>query len=437
MQSNMQSKRKTKPAGRWAKLRRSMQGGGDPSAAAITINREPSSGTSAIAERYGFKPVIVELNPKGKPAEPVTVEAEIVPAREIEAAPPAPPESLALATRPAGGGEIERAVNIAEALAEMIERFCAAHDARDSSRAGYRRALRQFEKWILAEGIRSPTAQDILAFKRKLEAESKSAKTINTYLTAIRLFFAWAESMRLCPNIAKSVKGIRIYRREEGSKDCLTPEQVKALFASIDRTTIEGKRDFALIKIAINMGLRSIEIIRANVGDIRHSMDKAGQERIVLWVHGKGRGGKKENVELPPSVHAAINDYLGARGGTPAPEEPLFISRSKRNRGDRLTTRSVSRVGKERLRAIGINTKRITLHSLRHTFCSLSIAAGASIEKVQNAARHSDVNTTLAYVHALNRFEGSAESILENFLATGQRAKGGAIRQEEAAAFMA
>jgi site-specific recombinase XerD len=437
MQSNMQSKQKAKPAGGWAKLRPSMQGGGAGNPAAINIEPgAPSGGAGnfAFAERLGIKPVIIELNPKGKPAEPVTVEAAIVPAREIEAAPPAPPESLALATRPAGGGEIVEAAAIAEALAEMIERFCAAHDARDSSRAGYRRALRQFEKWILAEGIRSPTAQDILAFKRKLEAEGKSAKTINTYLTAIRLFFAWAESMRLCPNIARSVKGIRIYRREEGSKDCLTPEQVKALLDSIDRETLEGKRDFAFLKLAIGTALRAIEIIRANVGDIRHSMDKAGQERTVLFVHGKGRGGKKEFVELPASVHAAINDYLGARGGTPAPDEPLFISRSKRNRGDRLTTRSVSRVAKERLRAIGINSKRITLHSLRHTGCTLALLAGAELKSVQEMARHADINTTLIYVHSLNRFEGSAESVLENFLATGQRAKGGAIRAEAEAA---
>jgi hypothetical protein len=49
-------------------------------------------------------------------------------------------------------------------------------------------------------------------------------------------------------------------------------------------------------------------------------------------------------------------------------------------------------------------------------------------------ARHADINTTLIYVHSLNRFEGSAESVLENFLATGQRAKGGAIRAEAEAA---
>ena len=352
--------------------------------------------------------------------EPETAQAEAAPL-------PAPDMPLAIRQ---GGGEIVEAAAIADALREMIDRFCLAHDARDSSRAGYRRALRQFEKWIIAEGIRNPTAEDILAFKRRLESDGKTAKTINTYLTSIRLFFAWAESMRLCPNIARSVKGIRIYRREEGSKDCLTPDQVKALLDSIDRGNIEGKRDFAFLKLAIGTALRAIEIIRADVADIRHSMDKAGQERTVLFVHGKGRGGKKEFVEVPPSVLAAINDYLGARGST-APEEPLFISRSKRNRGARLTTRSVSRVAKDRLKAIGINTKRITLHSLRHTGCSLALLAGAELKSVQEMARHADINTTLIYVHSLNRFEGSAESVLEKFLMTGERTKGGAITHDD------
>lgn len=340
----------------------------------------------------------------------------------------------ALAIREGAGGGAMVQAGFARAMEETIDRFCAAHDARESSRAGYRRALMQFRKWLLSADIAAlPTAENILDFKRQLEADGKTAKTINTYLTSVRLFFAWAESMRLCPNIAKSVKGVRIYRREEGSKDCLTPEQVRTLLDSIDRGTLEGKRDFAFLKLAIGTALRAIEIIRADVGDIRHSMDKAGQERSVLFVHGKGRGGKKEFVELPASVHAAINDYLGARGST-APDSPLFVSRSKRNRGDRLTTRSVSRTAKDRLKAIGINSKRITLHSLRHTGCTLALLAGAELKSVQEMARHADINTTMTYVHSLQRFEGSAESVLERFLQTGERTQGGAIRQESAPA---
>ena len=415
MQSNMQPEQKPLRSGGNGLWRRAARSG-----------TAPAGGEDA-------RITIRQAVPSPRPAPGPAAECfEIIPATP----PPlrqAGGSGLAITIREGNGGEIIQAAAIADAMEEMIARFCAAHDARDSSRAGYKRALRQFTKWIVAEGIRSPTAEDILSFKRRLESDGKTAKTINTYLTSIRLFFTWAESMRLCPNIAKSVKGIRIYRREEGSKDCLTPEQVKTLLDSIDRTTLEGKRDFAFLKLAIGTALRAIEIIRADVGDIRHSMDKAGQERSVLFVHGKGRGGKKEFVELPASVHAAINDYLGARQST-VPESPLFVSRSKRNRGARLTTRSVSRTAKDRLKAIGINSKRITLHSLRHTGCTLALLAGAELKSVQEMARHADINTTLHYVHSLNRFEGSAESVLEKFLETGERTRGGAIYHEEPAA---
>lgn len=416
MQSNMQPEQKpvSRPGIRW-KL------------PAALGKADPAGGEDA---RIIIRPSLPTSRPIPTPEPYPAAECfDIIPATGPQSR-QAGGSGLSLTIRDGQGREMVPAAAIADALDEMIDRFCAAHDARDSSRSGYKRALRQFRKWIVDEGIRSPTAEDILSFKRRLEADGKTAKTINTYLTSVRLFFAWAESMRLCPNIAKSVKGIRIYRREEGSKDCLTPDQVNSLLDSIDRTTLEGKRDFAFLKLSIGTALRAIEIIRADVGDIRHSMDKAGQERSVLFVHGKGRGGKKEFVELPASIHAAINEYLGARGST-APESPLFVSRSKRNKGERLTTRSVSRTAKDRMKAIGINSKRITLHSLRHTGCTLALLAGAELKSVQEMARHADINTTLHYVHSLNRFEGSAESVLEKFLVTGERTHGGAIHQAE------
>jgi len=91
-------------------------------------------------------------------------------------------------------------------------------------------------------------------------------------------------------------------------KDPLTVDDVSGLLGSIDRSTIEGKRDYALINLLIRTGLRTIETIRADVGDIRQASGET-----VLSVQGKGRDEKDELVILTPPSLNPIREYLTAR----------------------------------------------------------------------------------------------------------------------------
>ena len=94
-------------------------------------------------------------------------------------------------------------------------------------------------------------------------------------------------------------------------------------------------------------------------------------------------------------------------------DEPLFCSHSDRNRGEDLTTRSVSRIIKQALRGVGLDDSRLTAHSLRHTAISLSIQGGASLQQAQAMARHSDSKTTLVYFHNLERISLGAEKFIQ------------------------
>ena len=159
----------------------------------------------------------------------------------------------------------------------------------------------------------------------------------------------------------------------------------------------------ATFNILLRCGLRSIEIIRADIGDVRQSCGMP-----ILWVHGKGRDIKDEFVVLTDEALAAIHAYMAVRGKVNV-NDPLFVSHSNHNASGRLTTRSIRRMVKEHLKQTGINSSRLTCHSLRHTFATLAIANNAPLLAVQQAMRHADINTTTIYTHMNDRLTNGAE----------------------------
>jgi integrase/recombinase XerC/integrase/recombinase XerD len=174
----------------------------------------------------------------------------------------------------------------------------------------------------------------------------------------------------------------------------------------MDTQSLEGLRDYAIFNLMARTGLRDIEVSRALTGDIRM---ETGQP--VLWIQGKGRDSKDDFVILTPEALKPIKAYLKARGRVKK-DGPLFCSHSDRNRGEALSTRSISRIIKNSMRAVGLDDSRLTAHSLRHTAISLSIQGGASLQQAQAMARHTDSKTTLVYFHNLERISLGAEKFI-------------------------
>lgn len=218
---------------------------------------------------------------------------------------------------------------------------------------------------------------------------------------AVKLFFQWTEQEGLYPDIAKHIKGAKLDR--EHKKDYLTPKQVSKLLASIDRQGVRGLRDYAIICLMVTSGLRTVEVMRANIEDIRTVADFT-----ALYIQGKGHEEKNTYIKVVEPVEDAIRAYLTARG-IAEPTEPLFTSDSDRNSGERMTTRSISRIVKNALRAAGFNSDRLTAHSLRHTTATLNLLNGGTVEETQQLLRHTNINTTMIYSHALERAKNNSE----------------------------
>lgn len=230
----------------------------------------------------------------------------------------------------------------------------------------------------------------------------RKATTVSLYLAAARKFFTWCEQRGIYPNVTRGVKSPKV---DTGHKrDFVGANQLKNILADMPRNTLESKRDYAIIALMASCGLRTIEVARANIGDIRNLGDTT-----VLYIQGKGKTSKSDWVKLTPQVMNAIRDYMNERGNV-AEDAPLFASISRRNYGGRLTSHSISRICKNAFRLAGINSSRITAHSLRHSSVTFALMSGISLPDVQAFARHTSLNTTMIYNHSVQRINSLCES---------------------------
>ena len=293
---------------------------------------------------------------------------------------------------------------------EIIGKWMASLDLASSTKETYLSGFKAFCWFVRSTSLDFDelTRDDVKSFKEYLVNEKKlKPATVSSYLASVRSFYAYSEDNGI-ENIAHRVKGVTDSRSFK--KEPLTPDQARRLLASIDCSTEKGMRDFAILNLMLRTGLRDIEIVRANCKDIQ---TKAGVD--VLYVQGKGRASKDSFVVLTPKALSPITTYLEKRGNVNE-LDPLFASVSSRNAGERLTVRSISRIAKSALRAIGIDDERYTAHSLRHTAITFSLLGGATERDAQQMARHANITTTMLYSHDIDRIKHAAEREIDNVL---------------------
>lgn len=287
---------------------------------------------------------------------------------------------------------------ITEALAKQFISFI---DAAPQSIATYRASVRRMLEYFHAANITSPSRADLIQYREMLKANYKPS-SVALHITAARLFFRWTAQQGIYPDIADHLKSARIDRGFK--KDYLTSPQVKAVFSTAQADTVASKRDYAILALMVTTGIRCIEVARADIGDLRTVGDSA-----VLFIQGKGHDEKNDYVKLAPKVETAIREYLKSR--TDKDERaPLFVSDSNNSKGGRITTRSISRLVKNHMKAAGYDSDRLTAHSLRHTAATLNLLNGGTPEETQQLLRHKSINTTMIYSHALERANNQSEN---------------------------
>jgi integrase/recombinase XerD len=177
-------------------------------------------------------------------------------------------------------------------------------------------------------------------------------------------------------------------------KEYLTKEERNLLLRQPDQRTLMGLRDFCLLGLLVFTGMRRAEICALNRGDL-----KVEGKRVLLFIWGKGGRQRKSFIKNPELI-LALERYFKMVETLDHPEAPMFFrAKCPRVLGlRRITTSTIRFCVRRYVKSAGIK-KRISPHSLRHTFCTLAMQSGADLATVQALAGHRSISTTSRYLH--------------------------------------
>ncbi|MFA6457680.1 MAG: tyrosine-type recombinase/integrase, partial [Bacteroidota bacterium] len=248
------------------------------------------------------------------------------------------------------------------------------------TRGTYERTLREFMRWVRLEPELECSAKEIERYKKFLLTKRKlSPVSVTMYLSSVRKFFDYLVGIGiLTSNPAKLVKGGA--PNQQHSRKSITPQEVHALIQAIERKDEIGFRDFAVVKLMITCGLSEIELIRADIGDL-----KTKKGTMVIQLQLKGMKFKERSVSLPTEAKDALKSYLAFRTNA-LDNEPLFMSAGNRTRGQRMTSRGIRERINFYLEKAGVKNgeaRKITALSLRLTAIKTMAQQGASIDEIK------------------------------------------------------
>lgn len=244
---------------------------------------------------------------------------------------------------------------------------------------------------ISLERIQGITLEQVVEYRNFLLAKYKKA-TVARKMSALRSLFDYFCSIGLLRNNPATSKLARSPKvGNESNTAGLTRQEAELLLRQPDKNTLTGKRDYAILLLLLTAGLRRSEVVPIKKSDFFQVGSHVG---LVV----EGKGGKVEPVKMQPRTHKAIFDYCQHHT-----IDAVFLNRYGRPMSDQ----AVWRIVEKYIAQAGIK-KRITPHSLRHTFVTLAIDGGATLHKVQVAARHADPKTTMRYYRNRDNMDDNA-----------------------------
>lgn len=283
----------------------------------------------------------------------------------------------------------------------FTERLLQQRQASPHTVAAYRDAFRLLLDFAYRRTRKAPSQLDlqdidvalVAAFLDELEKRRhNSARTRNARLAAVHAFFRYAALRE--PGLSAHVQRVLALpskRFDRAVITFLTRKESNALLATPDRRTMLGRRDHALLLVALHTGLRVSELASLNCQDVELG--------AAAHVRCNGKGRKERCTPLTKPCALVVRAWLRERKGQPA--DPLFPSRQ----GARLSRDSVEHlVAKAARRALqrcpSLRNKRVSPHVLRHTSAMQLLKAGVDRAVIALWLGHESVETTQIYLHA-------------------------------------
>lgn len=227
----------------------------------------------------------------------------------------------------------------------------------------------------------------VLRYKATLNDRGLAGATINRRLAAIKSLVNYARRVGKCDYSLDDIQSdpIQPYRDTTG----INTSSFKTILSVFDRSTLKGKRDYALLTLLWGNALRRGEVAKADIKDLDLS---AG----TLKIYGKGKGNEAQIVSLGKSAINALKHWLNARGQTNR-AQPLFCSIHPGYWGKRLSTTSIYKIVRGAAQKAGIE-KIISPHRIRHSSITAALdKTDGNVRMVQKLSRHAKFDTLLIY----------------------------------------
>ena len=252
----------------------------------------------------------------------------------------------------------------------------------------YERDLLQLDVFLQARGVSLDDASvdDLRAFIYDLHKQGKTARTQARIISGVKSYYrylVYSEDIKSDPTELLEMPKIGFYL-----PDVLSLDEINNMVASIDLSKPEGQRNKAIIETLYGSGLRVSELVELKLSNIY-------REEGYMLVEGKGS--KQRLVPLSDVSKRQIELWMIDRNSVKiarGEEDILFLNR----RGHRLTRAMIFHIVKELAILAGIK-KRISPHTLRHSFATHLLHNGANLLAIQKMLSHESLTTTEIYTH--------------------------------------
>lgn len=252
----------------------------------------------------------------------------------------------------------------------------------------------------------------IINEKHGSKSAGLSSATTNRRIACLKSFFKYlCEAMELLGK--NPTVGVSSPMKHKSLPAYLTENECIRLLDALKG--INQKRDYAIIMVFLNCGLRVSELVDMDIGDIRED----GEFHFINII---GKGQKERQVYLAPSCISAIADYMTEREQIEpekGSERAMFLSR-KRNR---ISVDAVQAMVKKAIKQAGLNEKKYSVHKLRHTAATLMLQNGVDVRTLQVLLGHKSLSTTQIYAHCSS--DQLKEAALINPLSNRAKANNG------------
>lgn len=307
-------------------------------------------------------------------------------------------------------------------ITDWLARFSSRHTVRV-----YRHAISEFLSWV-SDDVQSvevltqfllleqTQAHELVSqYEGWLVAENLAPATINRKLASIKSLINYASEIGKCYYTLSNVKtkSVTTYRDTSG----ISIETFKSMLDTVDRSTIKGKRDYAILLLLWGNALRRSEVTSCQIKHFEPTEQR-------LWILGKGEKGQLQQVTIGDGTLKAIAWWLEARKNEELQisndelktDAPLFCAVHRGYWGHQLNTDSIYLLVKKYAKLAGIQ-KPLSPHRLRHSAITAALeATNGDVRAVQKLSRHSSLNTLMIYDDNRRNEQGRVTNILEGLL---------------------